>query len=299
MFEYEVEQKTYMISGVKIGGQPGEIPTVMIGSLFYKGQKIIDNYEKGVFHKGKAEKMIKEAEEQTDKTGLPSMIDLGAANAEAAEKYLDFVASKTEMPIVLDISSEIELMKSLQYANDQGIMKRIVLNSLNPHTKEQMYRSLKDVNCENAILLLYSMNTIMSSDKRLTLEELLPKAEEAGIKNILVDTVVLDIPSLGLATYAIHMIKDQYGYPSGCGAHNAIETWRGLKKKFAKKAALTSLGVVNALPIALGGDFVLYGPIENARLIYPSIALIDAAYSQHILEKEKTISREHPRYKIC
>jgi len=298
MFKFEAEQKTYKIYGVDIGGQPGEVPTVMVGSLFYRGQKIVQDSEEGVFDKEEAESMIKEAEEQTDKTGLPSMVDLVAETTKAAEGYLDFVTGISEMPILLDAPSEKVHMESLQYAKDQGIMERIVLNSLTPHTKEQVYQKLKEVNCESAVLLLYSTRAVISSDKRLVLEELIPKAKEAGIENILVDTVVLDIATLGLAIKAIYKIKRRYGYPTGCGAHNAVDTWKGLKEKFAKKAVTASLGVANALPVALGADFVLYGPIENAKFIYPSIAFIDTAYSQLIMEEGRRPSKEHPRYKI-
>ena len=298
MFEFEAEQKTYEIHGVKIGGQPGEVPTVMIGSLFYKGHRIVEDPGRGVFDGEEAERLITTVEEQTDKTGLPSMIDLVAENARAVERYLDFVTGVTDMPVLLDLPSEKEQVESLQYAHDQGVMDRIVLNSLNPHTKDQVYQKLKDVRCENAMLLLYSSRSLLSSDKSSVLEELLPRAREAGIGNVLVDTVVIDIPTLGLASKAVYRIKDQYGYPTGCGAHNAIPAWRGLRKKFVRRAVTASLGVVNALPVAQGADFVFFGPIENAEVIYPSVALVDTAYSQLIMEKGGRIGREHPRYRI-
>lgn len=58
------------------------------------------------------------------------------------------------------------------------------------------------------------------------------KAEAAGVENILVDTMVIDILTLGLAVNAIDRIKDMYGYPCGCGAHNAVSTWKRLREKY-------------------------------------------------------------------
>jgi tetrahydromethanopterin S-methyltransferase subunit H len=40
MFNYSVNQKTYNINGIKIGGEPGEVPTLMVGSMFYNGDRI-------------------------------------------------------------------------------------------------------------------------------------------------------------------------------------------------------------------------------------------------------------------
>ncbi|RJS86070.1 tetrahydromethanopterin S-methyltransferase subunit H, partial [Candidatus Bathyarchaeota archaeon] len=37
MFKFNKKQKIFEIGKVKIGGQPGELPTVLIGSLFHEG----------------------------------------------------------------------------------------------------------------------------------------------------------------------------------------------------------------------------------------------------------------------
>ena len=71
LFEYAVEQKTFEIHGVKVGGEPGITPTVMIGSIFYKGHSIVWDPREGLFDMKRAEVLVKRVEEQTDMTGLP------------------------------------------------------------------------------------------------------------------------------------------------------------------------------------------------------------------------------------
>ena len=293
-----MKQKTYEISGVKIGGDPGLAPTVMVGSMFYNGHTVVENPAEGVFDRVQAESQLRKAEEMSDLTGLPTIVDLVAENAVAAGNYLDFMADASEMPIFLDVVSEEEMATSIQYAHDQGMLDRIIVNSLNPHTGDEVYQKIKEVGCKSAVLLLHSTKYMLSSNKDDLLNELIPKASEAGIENILVDTVVLDIPTLGLAVKAIHHIKDVYGYPCGCGAHNAIASWKRLREKYSNNAVTTVIGVTNALPVAVGADFVFYGPIKNADAVYPSVAMIDAAYSQLVMEKRIRIERDHPRYKI-
>ncbi|MCW4049999.1 MAG: tetrahydromethanopterin S-methyltransferase subunit H [Candidatus Bathyarchaeota archaeon] len=298
MFEYTVEQKTYEISGVKIGGAPGLAPTVMVGSMFYNGHLVVENPGEGIFDKDEAEKQVRGAEEMTDKTGLPTVVDLVAENGVAAGRYLDFMVDVTSMPIFLDVISETAMVESLQYAYDHGMMGRIILNSLNPHTGDEVYSKVKEIECKNAVLLLHSTRHLLSSSKEALLDEIVPKAKDAGVEKILVDTVVVDVPTLGLATKAIHRIKDKYGYPCGCGAHNAIASWKRLREKYSPTAVSTVIGVTSALPIAMGADFVLYGPMRNADEVYPAIAMINAAYSQLAMEKRIRPPKDHPRYKI-
>lgn len=298
MLDYSVDQKVHDIHGVKIGGVRGENPPVMVGSMFYKGHKIVDEHKKGTFHREKAEKVIQRMAETCDMTGLSTMIDLVAVNRLAAGKFIDFVVETTEMPIFLDVLDEDAMIESLDYCSEIGIMDRIIVNSLNPHTKDKVYEKISEVKCKSAIHLLYSNETLLTSDKSSLLEQMIPRAEQAGIDNILIDTAVVDIPTLALASKAIHRIKDQYGFPSGCGAHNSIASWKKLKTKYTKKAATSAITMANALPVALGADFILYGAAESAPTIFPSVAMIEAAFSQLAMENGKRPKKSHPRYQI-
>ena len=66
MFRFDKEQIVLDVAGLKIGGQPGEYPTVIAGTIFYGGHKIISDEKAGVFDKDKAEGLIKMQEEMSD-----------------------------------------------------------------------------------------------------------------------------------------------------------------------------------------------------------------------------------------
>lgn len=300
MLQFEKEQKVYEISGVKIGGQPGENPTLMIGSIFYKGDKIVKDEKTGTFDQERAEELIAKLEEISDRTGLPAMLDVVCSEPQVAEKYLEFAADATGMPISIDAVSEEAGLKGIECAKELGIVERTIFNSLNPETKLQIYDKIEEVGLESAIALTYSTRAIISSKERVKLlDTLIPRAETAGIRNVLVDTVVMDIATLGLACKAIYEVKNKFGYPAGCGAHNAVESWRALKKKKDKMLTAVCSSIVNGLPIAIGADFVLYGPINAAEYMFPAISVIDASYGQVMMEEGKRPSSNHPRFKIA
>ena len=299
MFKFKKEQMTFEIAGVKIGGDIGENPTVMIGSIFYKGDKTVKDEKNGNIDQEAAKNLIAKAEEMSERTGLPAMLDLICTNPVSAEKYLRFAAETTEMPLLIDAVSDEAAIKGLETAKDLGIIDRTILNSISPETKDPIYRKIKEVGLKSAIVLTYSVRAIISSEERVRLlEDLIPKVKEAGIQNILVDTVVVDISTLGLACKAIYEIKDQFGYPAGCGAHNAVSSWKALRKKKDPLLTAVSSTIVNSLPVAIGADFVLYGPIKDAEYMFPAVCLIDAAYGQISIEKGKRPSASHPRFKI-
>ena len=47
MFKYQVKQKVCNIGGVKVGGQFGENPPLLIGNMFQKGDLILEDQKRG------------------------------------------------------------------------------------------------------------------------------------------------------------------------------------------------------------------------------------------------------------
>jgi len=300
MFKFSKEQAVYDIAGIKVGGQPSLNPTVMIGSIFYKGDKTVQDEKTGTFDHKMAKELIAKLEDVSERTGLSAMLDVVCSGPELAERYLEFAADATRMPILIDAVSEEAALKGMDCAKELGIIDRTVLNSVNPETKEPVYGKISEVGLESVIVLTYSTRAIISSKERVRLlDTLIPKIQAAGVRKILVDTVVLDIATLGLACKAIYEVKEQYGYPSGCGAHNAIASWKALKNKKDKVLTLVCSSIVNGLPIAIGADFVLYGPVNEAEYMFPAISLINASYGQVLMEEGQRPGPRHPRFKIA
>lgn len=299
MFRFSREQTVFEISGIKVGGQPGENPTVMIGSMFYKGDKIVRDEKSGDFDLEAARTLISRLEEISDKTGLPAMLDVVCSTKENARRYIEFAADATNMPLLIDYVSEDAALSGLEVSKEIGIIDRLILNSINPETKSIVYEKAEEVGLRSAIALTYSTRAIISYRERIRLlETLMPKIKAAGITNILVDTVVMDIATLGLACKAIFEVKEQYGYPTGCGAHNAIASWKSLKDKKDRVLSMVCSAIANGLPVAVGADFILYGPVSDAEYIFPAISLINAAYAQVSMEEGKRPKPNHPRFKI-
>jgi tetrahydromethanopterin S-methyltransferase subunit H len=300
LFDYVAEQKTYEIGGVKIGGLPGLNPTVVINSIFYNKDKLVINANTGEFDKKKTEDLLSALVSITEKTGNPTMLDVVASTSAAITKYLEYLVDASEFPLVLDGSDSPEVNAAgLNYARDSGFIDRVVLNSITPDTKPEFLEVVRESGIENVILLTFNTASLMSATKRVEVaDDLINKVRDIGITNIMIDTGVLDLPSLGIACKAQHLLKNKYGFPVGNGAHNAYGTWNGIKSKFEQSARKPALVGVNLIPVALGADFVLVGPARNAHIIYPSIAMVDVALSGMYIEERKRPDRPHPRYQI-
>lgn len=217
----------------------------------------------GEFDRSKAEELINLQEEFSEKTGNPCMLDVVGATSEALIKFLDFAAEASSSPLLMDGILPDVRIEGLRYVDEAGLSERIVYNTITPDYKPEELEALKEGHVKSVVMLAYYTKDFTSRGRRKVVKEVVPKLLEVGVEKIIVDTCVSDIPSLGSACKTIYDIKNELRYPSGCGAHNAIGTWMGLKTKMGKQARKPSMATAAVFPAAIGVDFVLYGPIER------------------------------------
>ena len=305
MFKFDKEQLIFEIGNVKVGGQPGQLPTILFGSIFYEGDKIVEDQKKGLFDKVKAEELLTKEEEESKRTGNPRIVDIVGLWPEAMTNYIDFVADKVDSPLSLDCANVEVALTAIRHVEEAGLKDRVLLNSISPRTRPEVIAAMKKAGLKSAILLAFNerMPTVKGRLEILegssTGSGLLDIAVEAGIEKTLIDTTVFDIPDPGPVSKAIYLVKERYGLPAGCGAHNALGRWRN-RRKLDHTTAMICNVAIHVMPITMGANFLLYGPIGKAPEIYTACALADA-YVAYAMRQEygvRPLTKEHPLFKI-
>lgn len=296
---FKTEQKIFDIAGLKIGGQPGQLPTVAVGSIFYHKDKIVIDPKTGSFDRQKAEEILKVEEEMSLKTGNPRLVDVCASWPEAFPKLIEFVASTIKGPFTIDGTTAEVRIAGAKYAHETGLSDRVVYNSITPDVRENEIAAIRDAKVKAALLLALNTTNPTISGRLAVIEKLLEKAKAAGVEKTLVDTTVLDIPDPGPAGKTAYLVKEKYGLPCGCGAHNAVDMWHK-RRKLEPDAHLSASVVANVLPIIMGSNYMLYGPIESAPRTYIPIALADAYVAYTMMQEYncRPLSNTHPIFRI-
>jgi tetrahydromethanopterin S-methyltransferase subunit H len=297
VFNFATEQVEYEISGVKVGGQPGVNPTVGIPSIFFTGHSIVEDPRKGIFKVRKAERLIYNLEALKDETGIPYMLDIVGNHPEALTRYVDWVAEKTEVPFLIDGITDARLAAA-KHCSEVGLGERAVYNCISPDHSEDEIHALADLDLDTCVLLAFDKRGITASGRLdLVKRDLLPLAKRVGFSKFLVDTLVLDAPSIGTASKACYLVKEDLGLPTGCGASNATTQWNRIRGDRAVYRAAHVASTISS--VVLGADFVMYGPIGYAPWITWAIAAVDAfsAYQGRV-EHHTRPAPGHPLTKI-
>ncbi len=306
LLKFKAKQRTFEIGGVKVGGQPGELPTLLIGNIFYKGMPEVTSHEKGSFDKKSVLKWITKAEDLAERTGVPHFLDVMANHPQAMRAYIMFVSDRSDAPFLVDGATPETRVASLNFVHELGLQDRVVFNALSPRTTKSELEAILNSGVRATILLAENEVDYTPRGRvtilRGTSEQagLLETAEKVGIEKILVDTIVFDVPSIGYAVEAVKLVKDELGYPAGCSPANATYEWKLQQDSAFRKGFAAYNASAHTLAQSSGADFLIYGPLKQARNIIPTCAMNDAIIAYYARKQFgiKLLTPDHPLNKI-
>ncbi|WP_369424833.1 tetrahydromethanopterin S-methyltransferase subunit H, partial [Methanothrix sp.] len=257
--------------------------------------KIVSDPEHGVFDKNAAEKLWNQQVEMSEITGNTCMNQIVAETNEAMQKEIDWFVEISDYPFLIDSSAPEVRAFGVKYATEIGVADRAIHNSINASITDDELQALKESDLDAAIVLAFNAMEKGTKGKMDILTKaaggakkgMLEYAKDCGITRILIDTAAMPLGAGSGATYrACIAVKAMLGLPVGGGFHNAASAWDWMKKwKKTHKEAFAPVDIGSNLVAGIvGADFYLYGPIENAPMIFPAAAMVDIMKAESIQE---------------
>lgn len=298
-FKFNTPQNIYSIGRIKVGGQPGELPTLLIGSIFWLGQKIVQDANKGVFDTVEAEKIINTMQTQSDITGVPFAFDIVGTTELAFEKYIDFVSKHSEAPLVLDAMSPKARMAAADLAKKAGLSDRCIYNSVYKGVTDAELEKLKESGIQSSIVLADNQRDNSLEGKMAIVQEALVLAEKGGITQPLIDTAIPAFaPDMGTAVRTLSAMKEKYGHPVGLGSGNVVTTMGWIKANIAKEFRKGTVTSTNSIIQTAGANYLMFGPAEQAEWVFPAAAITDIYIASAAGDLgTRPIEESHPIYK--
>lgn len=280
MYAFTKEQQTFTISRISIGGQPGQYPTVLFGGLFFTEPP----------QKAKAKQQITKMLKLSEQTGNPTIPDFFIRQQDHIKKIVEIIQTSLpdEHPFSIDITDPTIKTQTLEILDQQNLLHRTIYNSIHIGITPHEQQALQHHTPAMAILVAFNPKDTSPDGKIEVLENgahliekgLLQLTKELGINNILIDTAALSPgENSGAAIAAIPIIKEEYGLPTGCAIHNVVEKSRWLSHFTSAKKIVDAASNIT-IPL-FGGDYAIFGPIENAEFVLPLIAWQDILISEY------------------
>ncbi len=300
MQKFNHPQNIYEIGRVKVGGQPGELPTFLIGSIFWLGQKMVSDANKGIFDAKVAEQIINTCQTQSDITGVPFALDIVGTTDLAFEKYFDFVSKHSDVPLMLDAMSPKTRMAAANMAKKMGLIDRCFYNSVYKGVTDAELANLKESGIKMSIVLADDPHDTTLNGKMKVIEEALALAAKGGITKPLIDTAIPAFePDMGTSVRTIPIMKEKYGHPVGLGSGNVVTTMGWVKANIAKEFRKGTVTATNTIMQVMGANWLMIGPAEQAEWVFPAVAVTDAYIASAAADLEtRPVDESHPIFKM-
>ncbi len=276
-FQYEKEQKVCDIGGIKVGGQPGEHAPLLLGSMFQKGDKLVESRKKQKFDRKGAADRIREMERLSDETGVPGMVAMVANSAEEMKAYVDFIVSVSDRPFAIDIWMQNTRLEATKYICEQGLQDRLLYNSITPWDEDipGQVQMLRELGVRHVVVQAFDVEDKTPAGRPKSLRNLLEVVEKGSFESILVDTAVMNLPATAFSLLANSLIKEEFGLPAGSAPSNGTYMWKESREKWGSKGFVAVDAGIHAI-CAMASDFMLYGPMTGTERIFPAVAAASA-----------------------
>ncbi len=280
MFRFEAEQKVCEFGGVKFGGQPGDYPTVVVPSIFQKGDKVFEGGRKEGFNEKRATELLKTCDRLVQETGVPCMADIVATKGEQFKEYIDFVTSVTDMPFCVDAWVMKPKLEGARYCAEKGLLDRMFYNSITVWEKdlETEIKEIAAMGVKHVLLVAFDAADQMPPGRVTGTQRLLDEIEKAGAKfeSIFVDTSVMNGPATAFCSAANRLIKDKWGFPCASAPSNGSYMWKAAREMWGSKGWTAADAAIQAITSVMWHDMIFSGPMAGSERIFPAVAMADA-----------------------
>lgn len=272
----EDERKYFSYGNLKIGKGDFDLPPVLIGTIFYQHETIVDRKNSEIFNKEKALKRINEHISLSKKYKLPNLIEISAITPKAMNAYLEFYLDNFEPPFVLGGNLESRIA-GIEYLDEHGIKpNHYIYNTISNLKNKKELEILRKYKIKSTVVLILGSENMTSTQRYAYITEktqpnnlsMIDGLMELGIDNIWIDGGVINLESLAHILETQQLISTSLQLPVGTAPNLFLFQYSSprLNMKYHTRFRRASIIFI----VAWLSNFIFYGAIEDAKESFSS-----------------------------
>jgi len=270
-------QEYFSYGDIKLGYGGYDLPPVMIGTMFYQNQTLVDRKNEEIFDEEKAIKRIDTQKALAKQFKIPDLIEISAVTPRAMVKYLEFYFDKFNPPFVLGGTFGARIA-GLEWLSENGVKpNEFIYNAVSNLKNKKEIELLQKNKITSAVVLILASSNMTSTQRYSYITEnnqpgntnIIDGLKKIGIENIWVDGGVIDIESLAHILETQQLISSSLKLPVGTAPTLFLFKYSSprLNLKFHTKYRKASIMAI----ASWFSNFIFYGAIEDAKECFASV----------------------------
>ncbi|MFX1237038.1 MAG: hypothetical protein ACFFAS_13805 [Promethearchaeota archaeon] len=266
------EQKdSYFYGNIELGRGSFDLPPILIGTIFYQGESILDTKDSTIFNKEKAKKRINTQKNIARKYKIPDLVEISGTTPESIIKYLEFYLDNFEPPFILGGSIDARLA-GVEYLNERGVNpKEYVYNAVSNLKNKKELEIIKKYGIDSVVILILGAQNMTSTQRFAYVsnkqppndKNLIAGLQEIGVRRLWIDGGVIDLESLVHILETQKIISTSLNLPVGTAPTLFLFMYSSPKANIAFHTKFRKASVI--FPATLFSNFIFYGAIEDSK----------------------------------
>jgi len=245
---------------------------VIIGSMFYQGDDLLIDAEKGIIDESKVMERIEKTRRLSDEHGVPFIIDVEIPSIKSAKQIIQSVSKNTDKPFWISSFNEEMRLKACEIALQEGLKERVYYSTLNYMSGEDEFQAVSDMGVR-PIIQIFNPEDPYPEGYYTKAEELMKMAQKTGVATehaVLLPTV-LDFGSIPIALSTIPTLKEKYSLPICIPSIGPVYKWA---KDYAPNTRRLLLAATLTYTARLHADIIHIGTMKRAFIAFPVMSLL-------------------------
>ncbi len=266
----------YIYGDIKLGRGNFDLQPLLIGTMFYQNQTIVDRKNPEIFDVQKAIKRIKNQMTLSKKYKVPNLVEISATTPDAMVKYLEFYLDNFEPPFVLGGNFESRVA-GIEYLEEKGVKPyQYIYNTISNLKNKQEIDVFKKYKIKSAVVLILGSENMTSTQRfeYITAKNqpnnvnILDGLKNLGIEKIWVDGGIINLESLAHVLETQQLISTALKLPVGTAPNLFLFQYSSprLNIKFHTRYRRASIMFIATWL----SNFIFYGAIEDAKESFSS-----------------------------
>ena len=265
----------WQYGNIKLGINGFDLPPVLIGTIFYQGESIVDHNNDEIFNEEKAQKRIINQKALAEKYELPNLIEISGNTPKAMVKYLEFYLDHFEPPFVLGGAFDARIA-GIEYLNERGVKPaEYIYNAMSNLKNKKEIEILRKYKIESTVVLILGSENMTSTQRYAYLtknqpnhDSIIKGLKKLGINKIWIDGGVITLESLAHVLETQELVSTSLHLPVGTAPSLFLFKYSSprLNKKFHTRYRRASIMFI----ASWFSNFIFYGAIEDAKECFSS-----------------------------
>lgn len=269
---------SYSYGDVKLGHGNFDLAPVLIGTMFYQGQTLLERGNEIIFDSRKAKKRIDMHNDLKKKYKLPGLIEISGTTPEAMIKYLEFYLEHYDPPFVLGGTFDARTA-GMRFLKEQGFKPSdYIYNTISNLKNKKELEVIKEHGVESVVILILGSENMTASQRYAYIANknqpggvsLIDGLKKLGVERIWVDGGVINLESLAHILETQRMISTSLNLPVGTAPNLFLFKFSSPRLNIKFHTRYRRANIMFAA--AWYSNFIFYGPVEDAKECFAATA---------------------------